>query len=90
MINKEIIVEQEWRNHSTYRPYDNKSEFLSAQKEHGIYLQEKEHKACIFPFFVNDYMVVVHDYEYKPEEFSYKQLLLSFIWQDGTPCGVKK
>lgn len=70
---------------STYRPYKNIQEFLQAQKEHGIYLQEKETRCMIMPLGVNYYRVTIPSRSYR-----YKQLLNTFVWQDGTPCGVKE
>lgn len=69
----------------TYRPYKNIQEFLQAQKEHGIYLQEKETRCMIMPLGVNYYRVTIPSRSYR-----YKQLLNTFVWQDGTPCGVKE
>lgn len=69
----------------TYRPYKNAQEFLQAQKEHGIYLQEKETRCMIMPLGVNYYRVTIPSRSYR-----YKQLLNTFVWQDGTPCGVKE
>ena len=68
-----------------YRPYKNTEEFLEAQKEHGIYLQEKETRCMIMPLGVNYYRVTIPSRSYR-----YKQLLSTFVWQDGTPCGVKE
>lgn len=77
---------------STYRPYKNAKEFLNAQKDHGMYLREKVSQGVVMPLGVNDYRVILPDN--KPlltsKDFLYENILNNFVWQDGTPCGVKE
>lgn len=76
----------------TYRPYKNAGEFLKAQWEHGMYLRDKVSRELVIPLCVNDYRVILPDngQELTAKYFLYVNLLDCFVWQDGTPCGVKE
>ena len=77
---------------SQYRPYKNADEFLAAQREHGMYLREKVSQGVMMPLGVNDYRVILPDngQPLTAKDFLYENLLNCFVWQDGTPCGVKE
>lgn len=76
----------------SYRLYKNADEFLQAQKEHGMYLREKVSQGVVMPLGVNDYRVILPDNRQPltAKDFLYENLLNCFVWQDGTPCGVKE
>lgn len=73
---------------ATYRPYKNADEFLRAQLEHGMYLREKGSSCVVMPLAVNDFRVF-SQWQLTVKDFPYENLLERFVWQDGTPCGVK-
>lgn len=71
-----------------YRPYENKEEFMLFQKQHGIYLYKLSTKEYFIPTSVINGGV---EFTQLGESVSYgwEMLIEEFIWQDGTPCGVK-
>lgn len=79
----------------TYRPYKNADEFLSAQKEHGMYLHHDDFPRWFqLPLFVTDKAVTLsevhNDNIFYEREITLLRLFREFEWQDGTPCGVKE
>lgn len=69
------------------RPYKNAEEFLKAQKEHGMYLQNpKDERQYILPLFIGISSVSFQD----KSQPSYEELLIGYTWQDGTPCGISE
>lgn len=73
-----------------YRPYNNTTEFLIMQKEHGPYLCiNKEKHTFIIPT-----SVVIGGVEFtqlgESITYGWELLFKNFTWQDGTPCGVKE
>lgn len=68
------------------RPYKSAKEFLSAQAEHGPYIDTSLNKNCTYyelPLVVvNASGIIVHSGGKQYSE------IVEFHWQDGTPCGV--
>ena len=78
----------------TYRPYKNATEFLAAQKEHGMNIRRKGCNYYILPLYITDNIISI---QYSRSDGSvvsvdklYIDLLREYTWQDGTPCGVKE
>lgn len=76
-----------------YRPYKNAKEFLTAQKEHGIYLglvNRREEDDLFIPDRVNSlgiqWVSIIGNRIFK----NYNDLALNYAWQDDTPCGIMK
>lgn len=78
-----------------YRPYKNAEEFLTAQKKHGIYYRDKECKLIQYeqPIYVDNVLVANISPTAECDSYStlhtYQELFDYYVWQDGTPCGVK-
>lgn len=80
---------------ATYRPYKNAEEFLRGQKEHGIFLVISDifNDCYVLPLCVNEFVKLSYNsIKNGPVEklAAYDFLFDNCIWQDGTPCGVKK
>ena len=78
----------------TYRPYKNATEFLAAQKEHGMNIRRKGCNYYILPLYITDNIISI---QYSRSDGSvvsvdklYRDLLREYTWQDGTLCGVKE
>lgn len=81
----------------TYRPYKNADEFLQAQKEHGMWLKMKDTDCYLNPVSITNTMVhtMVNPLCISKKNGglysdTYGQLFPKYVWQDGTPCGVKE
>lgn len=79
----------------TYRPYKDADEFLSAQKEHGMYIRPKNNADRYeLPTSIDDEKVVfilpTNTSNAYAVCYHYDNLLKDKVWQDGTPCGVKE
>lgn len=95
------IPEWDWRTYDyrvkpkpTYKQYKNADEFLAAQKEHGMWLASQRVSGYFMPVKIISQNVEIcatntQDF-YVPREISFKELLNNYIWQDGTPCGIKE
>lgn len=70
------------------RPYKDSNEFFKAQREHGLYLQEKGKTVGYFPFRVTDICVTWHIGTSSTNTAGYESLLKDYQWQDGSPCGI--
>lgn len=72
----------------TYRPYKNAEEFLDGQKKHGIWLIKVSDKNIAeLPMTADNSGIelLMHTLA-----LPYKEVLVQYKWQDGTPCGVKE
>lgn len=90
------------KSRPTYRPYKNAEEFLSAQREHGMYITDHgmylrpKHEAGRYelPTSIDDEKVVfilpTNTSNAYAVCYHYDNLLKDKVWQDGTPCGVKE
>ena len=78
----------------TCRPYKNASEFLQAQKEHGMNIRLKWCNCYMLPLYITNILIGVQypqgDGSIVDIDVSYEELLRDYTWQDGTPCGVKE
>ena len=78
-----------------YRPYKDADEFLSGQKKHGIYYREKKSRLKQYeqPIYVDNVLVANISPTAECDSYStlhtYQELFDYYVWQDGTPCGVK-
>lgn len=78
----------------TYRQYKNADEFLQAQREHGMYLRPSTKAKYMTPITISgDTITIAFHLDYGNVytcRYSYGDIFKDFIWQDGTPCGVKE
>lgn len=78
----------------TYRPYKNAEEFLKAQEEHRMNIQLKGCNYYRLPLYITDTIIGVQcpasNGSVVSIDVSYRELLEDYLWQDGTPCGVKE
>lgn len=97
-------VEPEWSwggNPKTYRikpesklrPYKDIKEFMNALKEHGEWLVDKFQNYATMPVFVGYTFIEIigggsSTDNYGHERLSFIELLKSYTWLDGAPCGV--
>lgn len=89
------ILEYRIKPKQKYRPYNDAKEFLAAQKEHGMYLRlDINPTTCELPIRVlNDYIsltIIVENDMFKIFNINYEDLLKTYVWNDGTKCGIKE
>ena len=73
----------------SYRPYEDKNEFLDDSMNNGFYLCDKDTNARFLPT-----CVLAHEVEITCNgegiSLTWKKLFENFTWDDGSPCGIKK
>lgn len=86
-------IEYRVKKSPAYRLYDNADEFLQAQKEHGPYLKYSSTKVDKMPSCVYEDSIEVKSEDNcgytKGFMIPYATLFKYYLWQDGTPCGIK-
>lgn len=91
------VASPEWHSDIQYRvkpesqlrPYIIPKEILNAVKEHGPYLQSKASGAYrMITHISHRGLNVVLSNEDPGKQHSTEDLLNTYTWQDGTPCGV--
>lgn len=73
---------------AAYRPYKNAREFIAGQKEHGMWLiKVSDENIAELPMTADNSGIelLMHTLA-----LPYKEVLVQYKWQDGTPCGVKE
>ena len=78
----------------TYRPYKSAQEFLKAQKEHGMWLSSKQVVSYFMPVRLTGQIIEIcainSDGLFEARGMCFQELIEKYVWQDGTPCGVKE
>ena len=73
----------------SYRPYEDKNEFLVDFINNGFYLCDKDTNARFLPT-----CILAHEVEITCDgegiSLTWKKLFENFTWDDGSPCGIKK
>lgn len=71
------------------RAYKDRQEFFNASKEHGPYILFDElGSGHVMPLVVENHGIWVDYPASSSGEISRADLLVCYIWQDGTPCGI--
>ena len=79
---------QTYRIKPKTRPYKNAEEFVAASLVHGPFLCKQYKKDVLLqPMAASQDGV---DFFCNSIKYDYKLLIDTFLWQDGTPCGVEE
>lgn len=77
-----------------YRPFDTAEEFLAAQKEHGAWLKRKGCAVYSLPIKIGKNNCIIFDLAAYNDDarasIDFGELYDLFVFQDGTPCGIKE
>ena len=87
-------IEYRIKSKPAYRPYKNADEFLAAQKEHGMWLSSKQVASYFMPVRLTGQIIEIcainSDGLFEARGMCFQELIEKYVWQDGTPCGVKE